>query len=109
MNRGSIAVMPMESRKHHLRISRKAYLELTEEAISADMNRFHLFRLKAMALARSIGPRFNLSGDPLDWHMSVGISSQVWPLLVTLCGDLGVPCDAIGELVATYVTPEAIS
>lgn len=73
---------------------------LRAEACAAGMSLPKYFRAKAANLVRYTNPKFDISGNTLARQIGVALPPHVLAGLQELCGDLGVPLESAGELVA---------
>lgn len=88
-------------------MSRHAIWRLCETARNRQCSIGYLFRGWAYELAHAEKPRFELSGQPLDRRIGVGIHDDPYAALVSVADRLDVPRETIGELVATYIEEDA--
>ena len=98
--------MSFENKEYEFPMSSRAYKMLLDEANEKDITARSLFRRRAVRLAGMKNPRFNLSGDRLNRNFVIGVPDRVYGDLCHMSEVLGVPSDAIGELVATAILPE---
>jgi hypothetical protein len=85
-----------------VRISRAGWARLNAAANSRQQGRQAVFRDKAWRLTRCTEPRFDISGQPLDCPLAVGLHPDLMAALHTLCDKLGVPHECAGELVTCW-------
>ncbi|UEP33722.1 hypothetical protein LL998_10900 [Burkholderia ambifaria] len=98
--------MSVENKEHKFPMSSRAYKMLLDEANEKDTTVRPLFRRRAARLVGLREPRFHLSGDRLNRNFVIGVPDRVYVGLCRMSEVLGVPSDAIGELVATAILPE---
>jgi len=95
----------MLSSERRYKVSNAAWEKLCAEARKAKHPPFWWFRHKAGSLGRCNAPIFNVSGDITNRHLKVYIPDSILDELHTICERLGVPYEAVGELVCAWEAP----
>jgi hypothetical protein len=103
----SVTKVPNASRK--LRVSYRAYRETRTEAIKQGLTSFAYLRRKARTLVSAVDPKFTINGHDLLRTVEIGLSDHVWASLKALATDLGVPEEAVGELLCSFVMPRSVA